>query len=67
MAASISDATRPVLDFRNAKNDAQNSVTSDANEQRTQRTLASVSQGNELASNSIAILQGRGQNVSISA
>lgn len=67
MAASISDATRPILDFRNAKNDAQNSVTIDANEQRTQQTLAGVSQGNEIASNSIAILQGRGQNVSISA
>jgi hypothetical protein len=67
MAASISDATKPVLDFRNAKNEAQNSVTSDANERRTERTLSGVAQGNELASNSIAILQGRGQSVNISA
>lgn len=67
MAASISDATKPVLDFRNAKNDAQNSVTADINEQRTQQTLSGVAQGNEQASNSIAILQGRGSNVNISA
>jgi hypothetical protein len=55
------------LDFRNAKNEAQNSVTSDANERRTERTLSGVAQGNELASNSIAVLQGRGQSVNISA
>jgi hypothetical protein len=67
MAASISDATKPVLDFRNAKNDAQNSVTQSANESRTQQTLSGVAQGNELASNSIAILQGRGQSVNLSA
>lgn len=67
MAASISDATKPVLDFRNAKNDAQNSVTGDINEQRTQQTLSGIAQGNEQASNAIAILQGRGQSVNISA
>lgn len=67
MALTISQATKPILDFRNAKNESLNRVTVDFADQTKQRVLKQVSEGNQIAGNSLAAINGRGSNINISA
>ncbi|MBL8807657.1 MAG: hypothetical protein JNN22_12490 [Rhodospirillales bacterium] len=67
MALTIAQATKPILDFRNAKNDSLNRVTVDFADQTKQRVLKQVSEGNQIAGNSLAAINGRGNNINISA
>jgi hypothetical protein len=67
MAGSISEAAAPVIDFRNQKTAAFRSVTEQFGERYEGQVLQGVAQGNEIASNSIASLQGRGARLNISA
>lgn len=67
MALTIAQATKPILDFRNAKNESLNRVTVDFADQTKQRVLKQVSEGNQIAGNSLAAINGRGNNINISA
>ena len=67
MALTITQAAKPILDFRNAKNDTFNDVTADFADRTKQSVLTQVSQGNQSASNALAAINGRGSNVDISA
>jgi hypothetical protein len=67
MAASISQAAAPVIDFRNQKTAAFRDVTEQFAQNYQSQVLQGVSQGNEIASNSIASIQGRGSKLNISA
>lgn len=67
MALTISSAAQPILDFRNAKTETFNDVTTDFADRTKQRVLTQVSQGNQIASNALAAINGRGSNVDISA
>ena len=67
MALTISQAAKPILDFRNAKTETFNNVTADFADQTKQRVLTQVSQGNQIAGNSLAAINGRGTNIDISA
>jgi hypothetical protein len=67
MAATISQAAQPVIDFRNQKTAAFRDVTEKFAENYQGQILKGVAQGNEIASNSIASLQGRGAKLNISA
>lgn len=67
MAGTISEAAAPVIDFRNQKTAAFRGVTEDFGERYQGQILQGVAQGNEIASNSIASLQGRGARLNITA
>jgi hypothetical protein len=67
MALTIAQAAQPILDFRNAKTESLNRVTVDFADQTKQRVLQNVSEGNQLASNALAAINGRGSNINISA
>ena len=67
MAGSISQAATPVIDFRNQKTAALLDVSQKFSERTQNEILQNVAQGNEIASNSTAVLQGRGGRVDISA
>lgn len=67
MAGTISEAAAPVIDFRNQKTAAFRNVTEQFAERTQSEVLQGVAQGNEIASNSTAGLQGRGARLNISA
>ncbi len=67
MALTISQATQPVLDFRNAKTEQLNRVSIEVADETRQQTLQAVSQGNQIASNSTAVLSGRGSSIDFQA
>ena len=67
MAGSISEAAAPIIDFRNQKSAAFRNVSEDFSERYQGQVLQGVAQGNEIASNSTAGLQGRGARLDISA
>ncbi|MCA3248325.1 MAG: hypothetical protein ACKOEE_08605 [Tagaea sp.] len=67
MAGSISQAAAPVIDFRNQKTAALLDVSQQYSQRTETEVLRGVAQGNEIASNSTAVLQGRGGRVDIVA
>jgi hypothetical protein len=67
MAGSISEAAASVIDFSSQKSAAFRNVTEEFSERYQGQVLQGIAQGNGIASNSIALLQGRGGRVDISA
>lgn len=67
MAGSITQAAAPVIDFNTQKRAAQRDVSQQYTDRTETEVLRGVAQGNEIASNSIAVLQGRGGRVDVLA